>query len=79
MPVGVPGELLIGGDEGLARGYLNRPDLHSEKFIPDPFRSTGRVSSRVWFLALFLSLGSLSPDGRAQPADAAIRIAVPNC
>lgn len=40
-------------------------------------RSTGRVSSRVWFPALFLSLGSLSPDGRAQPADAAIRIAVP--
>ena len=36
LPVGVPGELLIGGD-GLAIDYLNRPDLTAEKFIPNPF------------------------------------------
>ncbi|MEH2195511.1 MAG: non-ribosomal peptide synthase/polyketide synthase, partial [Nostoc sp.] len=64
VPVGVPGELHIGG-AGLARGYFNRPEVTQEKFIPNPFEETGR--SRLYKtgdLVRYLRDGNIEYLGR---------------
>jgi arthrofactin-type cyclic lipopeptide synthetase C len=58
VPVGVTGEIFIGGD-GLARGYLNRPDLTSERFVKSPIWSDERLYRSG-------DLGRYLPDGNIQ-------------
>nr|AFH75330.1 nonribosomal peptide synthetase [Pseudomonas sessilinigenes] len=64
LPVGVVGEIHIGGD-GVALGYLNRPELSAEKFLADPFSTEpGAMMYRTGDLGRWLDNGLLECIGR---------------
>jgi acyl carrier protein len=66
VPIGLPGELYIGG-EGVVRGYWNRPDLTADRFIPDPF-NTQQPGARLYKtgdLARYLPDGNIEFLGRS--------------
>lgn len=64
VPLGVPGELYIGG-AGLARGYKNRPELVAQQFIPNPFsEDPGARLYRTGDLARYLVDGNIEFLGR---------------
>jgi len=64
QPIGVPGELHIGGVQ-VARGYLHRPDLTTQRFIPDPFSDTPNARLyKTGDLARWLPNGTIDFLGR---------------
>ena len=65
VPVGVPGELYIGGD-GVTRGYLHKPEWTAQRFIPDPFRTQANAQLyKTGDLARYLPNGDIDFLGRA--------------
>src|SRR5262249_26783196 len=60
LPVGVRGELYIGG-AGLARGYVRQPELTAQRFIPNPYSPT--AGARLYRTG---DVGRLLPDGNIE-------------
>ena len=64
VPIGVPGELYIGGD-GVSRGYLKRPELTAERFIPEPWSTQpGARLYKTGDLVQYLPTGEIKFLGR---------------
>ena len=68
LPIGVPGELYVGGD-GLARGYLNRPELTEKSFIQNPFKDDNCDREACTKYSRLYKTGDLArylPDGNIE-------------
>lgn len=63
LPVGVKGELYIGG-EGVGRGYLRKPEATAERYVPDPFGEGGGRLYRTGDLARYRVDGAIEYLGR---------------
>jgi amino acid adenylation domain-containing protein len=64
VPIGVPGELCLGGS-GLARGYFERPELTADRFVPDPFSAeSGQRLYRTGDLVRYAADGNIEYLGR---------------
>ena len=63
-PIGVPGEVYIGGETGIGQCYFRRPDLTAERFVPDPYGAPGARMYRTGDICRYRDDGVLEHLGR---------------